>query len=181
MATKKCSKCGDPKELDEFGNDRSRKDGKSHRCLACARMANTQWYKEHPDKSIQATRRWQMRNANKCLDTRLRRDYGITREAYDAMVTLRSGLCDICKQPETSYSRGGKLLKLAIDHDHATGTIRGLLCRDCNTAIGLMRDQPTRFIAAADYLRHLEAPALAAEPLIGSAFAAPVAAASVVP
>lgn len=58
------------------------------------------------------------------------------------------GCCDICGgQNDASRTR------LAIDHDHESGTFRGLLCGTCNTAIGLLRDRPKIAIAAAGYLR----------------------------
>src|SRR6266404_1578474 len=59
---------------------------------------------------------------------RLKR-FGITLEEYDRLFELQLGGCAICKQIS-----GGK--RLAIDHDHDTGEIRGLLCVSCNTAIG---------------------------------------------
>ncbi len=58
-----------------------------------------------------------------------------TIEDYDAMYTKQGGVCAICQQPETS-SRNGKVYRLAVDHDHNTGKVRGLLCFKCNSAMG---------------------------------------------
>jgi len=57
----------------------------------------------------------------------------------------------ICGMPETLVRRG-TLCELTIDHDHATGQIRGLLCNNCNRAIGLLKDNPQTLRQAAAYL-----------------------------
>lgn len=66
--------------------------------------------------------------------------YGITREEYDAMVARQEGKCLVCLQ------------ELYIDHDHATGKIRGLLCNRCNAGLGFLGDDVERVRAAARYL-----------------------------
>lgn len=76
---------------------------------------------------------------------RLRR-YGMTPADYDAMVEAQGGVCAICGRPEASHP------SFAVDHDHATGRVRGLLCFLCNTALGKMGDNPERLRAAADYI-----------------------------
>jgi hypothetical protein len=58
------------------------------------------------------------------------------------------GYCDICSGTEPR----GHYNEWHIDHDHATGEIRGLLCAHCNTALGLLGDDPDRMRRAADYL-----------------------------
>lgn len=74
--------------------------------------------------------------------------YGISPEQYNELLTKQKHCCKICKRPETDFAR-----KLAIDHDHGTGEIFGLLCQMCNhTLIGKYRD-PEIFKAAARYLK----------------------------
>lgn len=73
---------------------------------------------------------------------RIRRLYGITQEIYWKMVADQKGLCAVCRQSN------GK--KLDIDHDHKTGKVRGLLCGNCNRALGLFKDNP-EFIKNAQY------------------------------
>lgn len=65
----------------------------------------------------------------------------------------RENKCAICRQPETNIDRRtGALKRLAVDHCYASGVVRGLLCFNCNTAIGKMGDDPERLRLAADYL-----------------------------
>jgi hypothetical protein len=62
-------------------------------------------------------------------------------------------LCVICGEPETSVSvKSGEIRELAIDHCHTHGHARGLLCNNCNRAIGLLKDDPAILRKAADYL-----------------------------
>jgi hypothetical protein len=111
------------------------------------------------DHSDQEQRKEYLREHRKAFpkawkDTDLRRQYGIGLGDFSAMVAIQDNKCAICGVPET-HIRAGKVKALAVDHDHATGQIRQLLCSDCNTAIGKMRDDPQRLRAAADYIeRH---------------------------
>jgi hypothetical protein len=60
--------------------------------------------------------------------------YGITLEDYNEMMVKQNGVCAICKKE----NRNGK--PLLVDHDHATGVVRGLLCHNCNVILGLGHD-----------------------------------------
>ncbi len=71
---------------------------------------------------------------------------------YNRVNEEQAGLCAICHRPETSVFKG-KQRALAVDHDHATGKVRSLLCMKCNTAIGAMDDDVTRILSAAEYIR----------------------------
>lgn len=79
--------------------------------------------------------------------------YGITYADYARMLAEQDGLCAICKKPETSV-QDGKVRFLAVDHCHNTGLVRGLLCMNCNSAIGRLGDDPDMLDRAAAYLRH---------------------------
>jgi hypothetical protein len=78
------------------------------------------------------------------------RKYGLTPEAYDAMLTSQGGLCAACRQPETGRNQFG-VCRLAVDHDHDTGVVRGLLCMRCNRCLGLLGDSAERAQALALY------------------------------
>lgn len=77
--------------------------------------------------------------------TRLRA-FGLTSADYQALLASQGGVCAICGRPE--HGR-----RLAVDHDHITGAVRGLLCRHCNLALGQFGDDPARIDRAASYLR----------------------------
>lgn len=62
----------------------------------------------------------------------LKRLYAITPEQYDALYAAQSGLCAICHEPESIEVKKRNPWTLAVDHDHETGAIRGLLCNRCN-------------------------------------------------
>ena len=80
------------------------------------------------------------------------RKLGIPEAALDRVsrIILKKKTCDICK---TDVEKAGHRKSLAIDHDHQTGKIRGLLCMHCNTALGLLKDDIGTFESAAAYLR----------------------------
>lgn len=90
-------------------------------------------------------------------DQRLHTSFGITLVDYHRMLDAQSGVCATCGEPERRV-RAGKVTRLAVDHCHSTGVIRGLLCSPCNQAMGLFRDDPDLLRKAADYLeRHAKA------------------------
>jgi hypothetical protein len=69
------------------------------------------------------------------------------------------GACAICGFEEEVKSARGRLRRLVIDHDHATGIVRDLLCSRCNAALGLFRDDVEVLLAAAQYLvKHRDDP-----------------------
>lgn len=82
----------------------------------------------------------------------LKKNYGLSKADYDVMSERQDHKCAICQEPEGAVIRG-KTLSLAVDHDHATGKIRGLLCADCNRAIGMLKDSPELLEKAAGYIR----------------------------
>lgn len=84
-------------------------------------------------------------------NSHLQRSFGIGLAEYSQMVSDRNNKCDICGQQETQ-TRGGKVKALAVDHDHTTGAVRGLLCCDCNQAIGKFKDSPDLLRSAIAYL-----------------------------
>jgi hypothetical protein len=93
------------------------------------------------------TARWRARNPDYTWVRELKLNYGLTREAYEAMLASQRGVCAICGKTD----RLGR--RLAVDHAHDTGAIRALLCGDCNVAIGLLQEDPRVIESAAAYVR----------------------------
>lgn len=110
--------------------------------------------KSDPDR-IEKLRDWQKRyrekNRKALSDSERKRRFGITPERYAELFKSQSGTCAICKNPETA-TRLGKVKALSVDHCHKSGAIRGLLCSDCNTGIGKLKDDPTILRSAIQYL-----------------------------
>jgi hypothetical protein len=77
----------------------------------------------------------------------LRKDYGITIEEYNALFEKQKGACAICREHQSKLSR-----PLAVDHDHKTGKVRGLLCDKCNHGLGQFKDSYDSLMAAANYI-----------------------------
>lgn len=90
-------------------------------------------------------------------DYDLKRRYGLPEGGFEAMLETQGGVCAICgKKPRTR--------SLAVDHDHRTGRIRGLLCsglRGCNKALGVFEKDPDTALRAALYLLEIRADLLA--------------------
>jgi len=72
--------------------------------------------------------------------------YGLSAARYDALMDQQGGRCAVCGGPPTGQGR------LHVDHDHATSLVRGLLCHDCNTGIGSLKDDLSILRAAVAYL-----------------------------
>lgn len=92
-------------------------------------------------------------NSVKVREWHLNYHYGITIEEYERMLQMQEGVCDLCKRPETAIdNRTGKVRPLSIDHDHETGVVRALLCKNCNQALGFVKDSPELLRRMADYI-----------------------------
>jgi len=77
----------------------------------------------------------------------LKHSYGITEEHYLTMIDEQHGCCAICGSDDETISG-----HLCVDHDHQTGAVRGLLCSNCNTGLGLLQDNPAILQSAIRYL-----------------------------
>lgn len=106
------------------------------RCVSCAAARNAGKSRTLAEKDPEYYRRGS-----------LRRKYKMTYEHFERLWEEQSGRCAICTG-ELSRGTG----RYAVDHCHTSGRIRGLLCSPCNTAIGLLREDPSVFAAALTYL-----------------------------
>jgi hypothetical protein len=161
--------CGEQKSFDEFYRAAGMRDGYRSDCKTCNLAARRTRYLEDPRKHIDRVRRWQRANPDryraklqdyatsgkkKVSDRKshLKRKYGLTLDEFDELLASQGGVCPICGRPDPDN----------VDHDHVTGRVRGILCWDCNIALGKFADDIDRFVAAAAYLdQHDELAAVA--------------------
>lgn len=144
--SKMCSRCTAVKPLSEFSIARQGKIRPIYRgpCKKC---------------SSKMTMAWTDANLDRARDTHLRREYGITLDEYEALLSDQGGVCAICGDPPyvpeaDRPRRQGRPTRaiLAVDHDHDTGRVRGLLCIPCNRGLGFLRDNPKILRSAFEYL-----------------------------
>lgn len=111
-----CPKCGETKTLTHFHKNRAKANGLHSWCKECNRLRQLEWKRQNPKQAGSNQRRYA-----------LMKIYGITEEQYDALLRKQGGCCAVCKRPAKQFKK-----RLAIDHDHHTRAIRGLLCTMCN-------------------------------------------------
>ena len=136
---KRCTRCLLEKPLGGFYQYTERdphKTGRRHAaCKAC----------QHAARAAHRAARPQLAAAN-ARRSKLKRLFGITPEAADALLAEQGNVCAVCKRPSPDGRR------LHVDHCHKTRRVRGLLCHDCNRGIGMFRDSAPLLHAAANYL-----------------------------
>lgn len=118
------------------------------------------WNANNPDKIRKASRDWRRRNKDavnaknklphnkqKRRELALKHKYGITLDDYNSMFLKQGGACALCFLPPIGDV-------LSVDHDHGTGAVRGLLCRRCNIALGMLGDSVEGLERAVRYLKN---------------------------
>lgn len=138
-------------------------DGHRNECQACFAEMRRKRYQTDPGKEVARVQRWRQQNPEKYnayqrkrrqlpevkaaeRGGHLKRKFGLTPEQYDEMLRRQKGRCWICGHgPAEGQS-------LDVDHDHATGEVRALLCRNCNQGLGKFYENPELLTTAAAYL-----------------------------
>ncbi len=118
-------KCGRRLAAEAFHKNRSRPDGLNSTCREC----------------------W----AAYIAENMLMRQFGITLATFENLLQAQGGGCAICGE-KLGILRNGKRLRLAVDHCHRTGVVRGVLCNPCNLGIGCFKDTPELLEHAIKYL-----------------------------
>jgi hypothetical protein len=110
-----------------------------------------EWRKQNPEKYAKIQKKYHDNNNVKLKkrNSRLKRNFKITLKDYEKMLEEQNGVCKICKNPETTKT----LKNLSVDHCHNTGKVRGLLCRSCNVALGLFKDDIEIITNSIKYLK----------------------------
>lgn len=134
-----CKHCKVDKPKSDFHKRKGYKDGIRPFCKDCRRKYEIDNYYKNKD------------NRPYCYeidkDRKLKRTYGISFAEYEKMLNAQNGKCAICGTTST-----GSRKAFHVDHDHKTGKIRGLLCSQCNTGIGNLRDDIGLLERAIEYL-----------------------------
>lgn len=141
--TKLCIECNETKPLDDFpkaGGGRYRV-----RCKPCYNVYQAV-QRNRPERQEKIKRSWK-EASSKYYTTEKRRNktlraYGLNEKSYNKMYDQQDGRCAICQQD----------LRLVVDHCHATGVVRGLLCNQCNIGLGAFYDDIDRLKSAVEYL-----------------------------
>lgn len=147
-----CTSCKNEKPLTDFYKNKTCKDGHGTECKDCVRSYNKAHYHKNRAASIASSRKWAIDNPDKRRHSNLVRQYGITLDDYMHMHDEQGGVCKICGNSETLV-RHGSPKPLCVDHCHETGKVRGLLCHNCNTALGKFKDSPEILQSALNYLK----------------------------
>lgn len=125
---KPCAKCERIRPLTEFHSNTQQATGRHSYCVECIQERNRIHGVTYRERYVYSK-------------------FKLAPDLYRELYEKQNHCCAICKKPEDYGSK-----RLAVDHCHTTGVVRGLLCMGCNTAIGMMQDRPKRLLAAALYL-----------------------------
>jgi hypothetical protein len=134
-----CTRCKERKPVADFKHIPRGRNGRHANCDPCrleaARRTNRIRTERASEQEIWRDSR----------ERYLRRKYGMTIAEYDRLLTEQEGACAAC----------GRVVDLVVDHCHTRGTVRALLCHNCNISLGLMRDDPSALAGLITYLeRH---------------------------
>lgn len=151
---KKCSKCGEIKEISLFPKQDAIKI-MSH-CKECRKKYNKQHrqkdiektrqndrnrYKKNAEHRREYARNYRKNNPEKTRETHLKSKYGITTSDYNNMLNNQNNKCAVCERDMNDY---GKVF--CVDHNHTTNKIRGLVCDPCNYGIGFYEKHKDKYI-----------------------------------
>ncbi|MGD9664619.1 MAG: endonuclease VII domain-containing protein [Novosphingobium sp.] len=157
----RCSVCREWKETGLFpASSVLRGNGSCRACnaarSAARRAANTakyneksrKWYANNKAIHFQRAKKWADENKQRLFNNHLLRTYGINLAEYNAIIERQGGGCGIC-----GVSQENHRLRLAVDHCHETGKVRGVLCQQCNRALGVLGDNVSGLMKAVEYLK----------------------------
>ena len=111
------------------------------------------WFRNHPNYKKDGNGKTKQKYLDTSASCQMLKNYGITLKEYNEMFSNQSGLCFICGNPETTRTKEGQVRRLSIDHDHANGKLRKLLCDACNHGLGHFHDNIIVMERAIQYIK----------------------------
>lgn len=164
-----CIKCGQEKPFEAFAKHPRTKDGRGGVCKLCINIRRKERGRSEKEKATarrymkskrgkenrkRAVQNYQKKYPLKLKLTernnRLRREYNITSLQYNEILMKQNGRCAICG----GINKTGR--QLAVDHNHKTSKIRGLLCNNCNSVLGWAKDSIFILANAIEYINKSE-------------------------
>lgn len=145
ITEKKCACCKEVKPVDMFSKSNSKKYGLYSWCRSCSTTKQKEWRDKNPEKKREHDKKYRS-NKDRYKNIILKKNFRITINDYQKMLEDQRGRCGICG----NEAEDGRYF--SVDHDHDTGQIRGLLCGNCNRAIGQLQDSPEILKKAIIYL-----------------------------
>jgi len=139
-----CPKCKKDKPRSEYHSHKGNKDGLQSYCIECYGEIHRGYVKKHISKVQERRRRYFKNNKDLIEDKRIQSRHGITSAERGGLLRKQDGLCAICKSKPAIH----------IDHDHITNKVRGLLCNNCNTGLGMFGDNTSLMAAGIKYLEN---------------------------
>lgn len=139
---KTCKRCSTSKPESEFQRNAGARDGLQAYCRPCATEARRDWARRNPDRVTRITPEENRRRSR--YNHMLKRGIRVTWEQFVELDAVTA--CQVCGSEDPGLKRP------PIDHDHATGEVRGVLCNQCNRGVGMFRDDPWLLRRMADYL-----------------------------
>lgn len=143
---KTCCRCKEIKLQSDFHKDKSRVDGHAPVCKSCKQIDSKKYSRLLYNKEYFTTDNGRYTRYKYML----KYYYRLSEEDFQEMLDTTKGVCPVCQRGFT-YDRSGT--KIVIDHCHSTGMIRGLLCSDCNSGLGLIGDTYESSVRLLKYLK----------------------------
>jgi hypothetical protein len=155
--TKTCIKCNVEKDLSNFSPHKRYKHGVVNECKSCRVILKKEFDNKNRERYLENNRKnstkFRTLNRDKYnLSTKMsiykKLGVVITKEEYLKLYEQQEGKCKICNMVPTGHKK-----TLCLDHDHITLKVRGLLCDNCNTALGKFKDDVELLQKAINYLK----------------------------
>ena len=124
---------------------------KAKTCTMCGEEKPLSEFYKHPNTRDGRNSRCKICSQRASNESRRMKTSGVSPEEYARMLGERDGCCDICGTHERHLKRS-----LGVDLDHASGTVRGLLCVSCSLGLGNFKDDADRLLAAAKHLKEAD-------------------------